>query len=291
MSFQSYLFNQNFRKLALELGICTNISLVNISDKNSPSEICKYLNNNEILMDTDCPDTKDNKLLTSFINQRDNLFKFIQGKAKDVSFTNVNEILKEGVIKDISHLNGSIDIFTFFYENKGMKSVISSQMVKTLELMQCDVRRLALSIDTYVMYMHSYIRSMNMLNIKLEICLTNNLDRMSRLLCMLRLLDRELEIESKNLSSLFSSNNSIGNNLHISGYRYTSDMYYKNINYIYIFFKNLRLGFIILLLTLVMFVIMTIMYCLVLFGKQITFLNSQALQIGNKIKETLFDMS
>lgn len=293
MSFQSYLFSSNFKKLINAYGPCYQINISNISNKllNDRYELCKFLSKNDIQINVSGTIDSNVSKIPDITN---NLLNYIENNIDADIDTDNEKVL--GKIVDISSLytvdtpKGE-DIIKLFSYNSGIKSVFSSQIIKLFEICHCNIRLKSLAIDKILLYTISYIRSLKVLNMQPTEQLKSNLEKLKRFLKIIKILDSTFELEYKQLLSSFNVFNSIYYNIHSSGYTCTSDIFNDNKNFISNVATNLFSVLYIVVLTFVMFIMLAIISCFKILGYKNHFLELKSIQTGTKISKIVSNMS
>lgn len=289
MSFQSYLFSSSFIKSISKFGPCSNIYISNIPDEilQNKLKLCKFLSEQNIQFAT------SNKL--DYFNNVKNILKYIESNIT-YSFTSNNEQLESNKIIDVSSLdtcgsNSYQDTLSIFYSYSGIKSVFSNQIIKIFERTHSEIRLKSLTLDKLLLYLTSYIRSLKTLNIEPTEQLKSNLGKIERLHQLVKNVDYAIEIEYKKVLSAFNVFNSIYYNIHSSGYMCVSDTFNENKNLVYNMLVNTFSALYIAILTVIMFIILTIMFCLKILGYKNNFLELRSIQIGTKSSKIVSNMS
>lgn len=294
MIFQSYLFSKNCRKIAIDIGASLKINISNIPDKilNDKFQLCKFLSTYNITFSK-----KQNSEILSeiFEVQYDKIMNFIENN--DDTNT-INEKLQANIKNNnednnLFNINSNIkfEMCDFFYKYKGIKSVFLKQIYTKFEKIHCKIRLKSLFYDTLLMYIESYIRALKILSKKPNEVLNKNTNKIRKLSYLLKTLDNVFEYEKKQIIQSCNTTNSIYENVHISGFKYTSDMYNSHKYSILNVIKYTVSMFIMIILIFIMFIMSTIMSCLTLFNIKNNFLNSKLTQTSIKIKQVLMDMS
>lgn len=294
MIFQSYLFSKNCRKIAIDIGASLKINISNIPDKilNDKFQLCKFLSTYNITFSK----TQNSEILSEIFEvQYDKIMNFIENN--DDTNT-INEKLQANIKNNnednnLFNINSNIkfEMCDFFYKYKGIKSVFLKQIYTKFEKIHCKIRLKSLFYDTLLMYIESYIRALKILSKKPNEVLNKNTNKIRKLSYLLKTLDNVFEYEKKQIIQSCNTTNSIYENVHISGFKYTSDMYNSHKYSILNVIKYTVSMFIMIILIFIMFIMSTIMSCLTLFNIKNNFLNSKLTQTSIKIKQVLMDMS
>lgn len=292
MVFQSYLFSKNLRKLAIDLGPCLKIYISNISNDiiSDRKKLCKFLTENNINFNTYPTDIPED-IKKIFTQKSNDIIEIINDK--NIKSTK-NELLElKSEITDISNIdtNNKIEICSFFYTNRGIKAIFNNQIVKLIENIHSDIRLKSLFIDRLLLFSTSYVRSLKSINKIPNEILIKNINKISKLSNLIRSLDKLFEIESKKIHSSFNISSAMSDNIHVSGFKYTSDIYSNNKDTILDNIRNIYYMFALIILLFIMFIISTIMSCFKLIKLQNNILDCKLIQTSNKIKDLLSNMS
>lgn len=296
MIFQSYLFSKNCRKIAIDIGAILKINISNIPDKilNDKFQLCKFLSSYNIVFSK----KKNSEALSEIFEiQYDKIMDFIENHDYDISI--INERLQDNIknndkclnLFNLNCNNTKFEMCDFFYKYNGVKSVFLKQVYTKFEKIHCKIRLKSLFYDTLLMYIESYIRALKILNQKSSEVFNKNTNKIKKLSYLLKTLDNVFEYEKKQIMQACNTTNSIYENIHISGFKYTSDIYNGNKYSITNIIKYTVSMLVIIILIFIMFIISAIMSCFALFNIKNNFLNSKLIQTSIKIKQALMNMS